>query len=44
MIRIAELAKGVVEEFREKKKNTLKRTFVAASDAASSKVKGRKCE
>lgn len=44
MARVAELAKGVVEDFREKKKNTLKRTFVTASDAANSKVKGRKCE
>lgn len=44
MLRVAELAKGVVDEFRNKKKNSLKRTFVAASDAASSKVKGTKCK
>lgn len=42
MIKVAKLAEGVVEDFREKKKHTLKRTFVAASDAATSKVKGRK--
>ncbi|KAK6631788.1 hypothetical protein RUM43_013852 [Polyplax serrata] len=40
MVRVAELAKGVVENFREQRKNSLKRTFVAASDAASSKIKG----
>lgn len=42
MIKVAELAKGVVEEFREKRKDKLKRTFVTASDAASSKISGKK--
>lgn len=42
MIRVAELAKGVVEEFRESRKDKLKRTFVTASDAASSKISGQK--
>lgn len=40
MIRVAELAKGVVDEYRELRKNSLKRTFVSASDAASAKMKG----
>ncbi|KAK9297371.1 hypothetical protein QLX08_008933 [Tetragonisca angustula] len=37
---IAELAEDIVGEYREKQKSKLKRTFVKASDAASSKVKG----
>lgn len=41
MARIAELAKGVVESYQEKTKNMLKRTFVAASDAASARAKGK---
>lgn len=40
MKRVAHLAKGIVESYRERKKNCLKRTFVDASDAASAKVKG----
>lgn len=42
MIKVAELAKGVVEEFRESRKDKLKRTFVTASDAASTKFSGQK--
>ena len=43
---IAELAEDIVGEYREKQKSKLKRTFVKASDAASSKVKGtcKNCE
>ncbi|XP_076670632.1 NF-kappa-B-repressing factor [Andrena cerasifolii] len=37
---IAELAQGIVGDYREKQKSKLQRTFVKASDAASSKVKG----
>ncbi|XP_076244355.1 NF-kappa-B-repressing factor [Calliopsis andreniformis] len=37
---IAELAKDIVGDYREKQKSKLQRTFVKASDAASSKVKG----
>ena len=37
---IAELAKDIVGDYREKQKTKLQRTFVKASDAASSKVKG----
>ncbi|CAL7940936.1 unnamed protein product [Xylocopa violacea] len=37
---IAELAQDIVGEYREKQKTKLQRTFVKASDAASSKVKG----
>lgn len=35
---VEELAFGVVQEYRESQKNRLKRTFVAASDAAGAKV------
>merc|ERR1711935_1079043 len=38
MRRIAELSKGIVEEFREKSRGKIKRTFVSGSDAANSKV------
>lgn len=43
---IAELAQGIVGDYREKQKSKLQRTFVKASDAASSKVKGisKNCE
>lgn len=43
---IAELSKDVVKDYREKQKDRLQRTFVGASDAASSKAKGtaRNCE
>lgn len=37
---VADLSKGVADEFREKQKGKLKRTFVQASDAAGSKIKG----
>lgn len=37
---IAELSKGVVEGYRERKKQKLQKVFVSASDAAASKVKG----
>lgn len=39
---IAELAQDIVADYREKQKSKLQRTFVKASDAASSKVKGTK--
>ncbi|XP_058800972.1 NF-kappa-B-repressing factor [Phymastichus coffea] len=38
---IAELSKDVVQDYREKQKGRLQRTFVGASDAASSKAKGQ---
>lgn len=38
---VAELSKNIVEEFREKQKTRLQRTFVKASDAASAKIKGQ---
>jgi hypothetical protein len=38
---VEELSYGVVQEFREKQKNILKRTFVSGSDAAESKVNRR---
>ncbi|EFN80210.1 NF-kappa-B-repressing factor [Harpegnathos saltator] len=37
---VAELSKEVAAEYREKQKTKLQRTFVKASEAASSKVKG----
>lgn len=37
---IAELSNEVAGEYREKQKTKLQRTFVKASDAASSKAKG----
>ncbi|XP_032786532.1 uncharacterized protein LOC116924059 isoform X2 [Daphnia magna] len=37
---VMELSKNIIEGFREKQKARLQRTFVEASDAASSKVKG----
>ena len=42
MTKIAELSKGIVEDFRKLRRNTLKRTFISASDAASLKIKGHK--
>ncbi|XP_054273568.1 NF-kappa-B-repressing factor-like isoform X3 [Macrosteles quadrilineatus] len=36
---IAELSAGVADDYREKKKGKLKRTFVQASDAAEAKIK-----
>lgn len=43
---ITELAHDIVGEYRKKQKKKLQRTFVKASDAASSKVKGifKNCE
>lgn len=43
---ISELSHDVAEEYREKQKTKLQRTFVKASDAASSKAKGtlKNCE
>lgn len=43
---VTDLSEEVAAEYREKKKKKLKRTFVQASEAASSKVKGIKinCE
>lgn len=43
---VAELSKEIAAEYREKQKTKLQRTFVKASEAASSKVKGIKknCE
>ena len=43
---IAELSAEVAGEYREKQKTKLQRTFVKASDAASSKAKGtlKNCE
>lgn len=39
---VKELSQEVAAEYREKQKKKLKRTFVEASEAASSKVKGIK--
>jgi len=39
---VNELASGVVEEFREKKKGKLQRTFIGAASAAEAKVKRSK--
>ena len=43
---IAELSQDVAKDYRERQKMKLQRTFVKASDAASSKVKGtsKNCE
>lgn len=43
---VKELSQDVAAEYREKQKEKLQRTFVEASQAASSKVKGIKknCE
>lgn len=38
---VADLSKGVADDYREKQKGKLKRTFIKASDAAGAKVKGR---
>ncbi|XP_063233682.1 partner of xrn-2 protein 1-like [Bacillus rossius redtenbacheri] len=42
MRKAAVLAAGVVEDYRERQKGRLQRTFMAASDAASTRVKGLK--
>lgn len=39
---VASLAQGVADEYREKQKGRLQRTFVQASDAAGAKAKGLK--
>lgn len=39
---VAELSKDVAKEFRAERANRLKRTFVAASDAAEARAKGRR--
>ncbi|XP_017141257.1 NF-kappa-B-repressing factor isoform X1 [Drosophila miranda] len=38
---VAELSKDIAEEFRRKRDQRLKRTFVSASDAAEQRAKGR---
>jgi len=38
MKKVSELSRGIVEEFRERKKGKLQRTFVSGSAAANSKV------
>ncbi|XP_073814966.1 uncharacterized protein [Musca autumnalis] len=42
MVMVAELSKEVAKEFRAGRANRLKRTFVAASDAAEARAKGRR--
>lgn len=39
---VAELSKEVAKEFRTERASRLKRTFVAASDAAEARAKGRR--
>lgn len=39
---VAELSKDVAKDFRAERANRLKRTFVAASDAAEARAKGRR--
>jgi hypothetical protein len=43
---VKKLSEDIAAEYREKQKKKLQRTFVGASEAASSKVKGikRNCE
>lgn len=43
---VAELSQDIAKEYRQRQKSKLQRTFVKASDAASSKVKGtsKNCE
>lgn len=43
---VAELSQDVAKDYRERQKSKLQRTFVKASDAASSKIKGtsKNCE
>lgn len=42
MLMVGELSKEVAKEFRAERANRLKRTFVAASDAAEARAKGRR--
>lgn len=42
MLLVAELSKEIAEEFRQKRAQRLKRTFVNASDAAEQRAKGRR--
>lgn len=44
MIMVGELSQEVAKEFRAGRANRLKRTFVAASDAAEARAKGRRKE
>jgi hypothetical protein len=39
MIQIAELSKGIIEEYRDSRTGRLKRTFVGGAEAARNKVK-----
>ncbi|XP_017119081.1 uncharacterized protein LOC108140660 [Drosophila elegans] len=39
---VAEMSKEIAEEFRRKREQRLKRTFVSASDAAEQRAKGRR--
>lgn len=39
---VAEMSKEIAEEFRRKRDQRLKRTFVSASDAAEQRAKGRR--
>ncbi|XP_068155332.1 CDKN2A-interacting protein isoform X2 [Drosophila tropicalis] len=39
---VAELSKDIAEDFRSRREQRLKRTFVSASDAAEQRAKGRK--
>ncbi|EDW80900.2 uncharacterized protein Dwil_GK11774 [Drosophila willistoni] len=39
---VAELSKDIAEDFRRRREQRLKRTFVSASDAAEQRAKGRK--
>lgn len=43
---VAELSEDIAKDYRERQKTKLQRTFVKASDAASSKAKGtrKNCE
>ncbi|KAG5671531.1 hypothetical protein PVAND_001725 [Polypedilum vanderplanki] len=41
MRQISELSKGIVEKYRNSRKNTLKRTFIGGADAAKNKVQRR---
>ncbi|XP_033163741.1 NF-kappa-B-repressing factor [Drosophila mauritiana] len=42
MLLVAELSKEIAAEFRQKREQRLKRTFVSASDAAEQRAKGRR--
>lgn len=38
---VSHLSKGIADDFREKQKSRLQRTFVSGSDAAGDRIKGR---